>query len=92
MPVPRAMRSRWRRGFLGLYALRMMSREPIYIHQVVTRIAERTQGAWHPSAGAIYPSVRSLVDQGFAEAKRMSGRRRFVITGAGRRRLARFRS
>jgi DNA-binding PadR family transcriptional regulator len=83
---------RWQHGFLGLYALHLMSQEPIYLHQVITRIAERTQGGWRPSTGAVYPAVRSLVAQGLARQRVAKGRTRFEITPAGRRRLVQFRA
>ena len=79
-------------GFLALYALRLMEERPIYVHEVVTRIAERTQGAWRPSPGAVYPSVRVLVDRGLARTSRAGGRMRYAITAAGRLRLRRARS
>lgn len=87
MPRSATRGSRPQGGFLGLYALRMMEEGPIYVHQVANRIAERTQGAWRPSPGALYPSVRSLVDRGLAGMRRVGNRTIFTITPAGRRRL-----
>lgn len=75
---------------MGLYALRMMSDGPIYVHQLATRVADRTQGGWRPSAGAIYPAVRSLVDRGLARSFREGGRKLYRVTPAGRARLRQF--
>jgi DNA-binding PadR family transcriptional regulator len=80
----------WQRGFLGLYALHMMADHPIYVHEVANRIRDRTQGTWHPSPGAIYPAVRSLVERGLATPKREAGRTVFSLTPAGRARLRQF--
>ena len=82
----------WQRGFLGLYALHMMAERPIYVHEVANRIRERTQGTWHPSPGAIYPAVRSLVERGFASPRREGGRTVFSLTPVGRSRLRQFRT
>ncbi|HTW77690.1 MAG TPA: PadR family transcriptional regulator [Thermoplasmata archaeon] len=78
---------------LGLYALATMSKEgPVYGYQLAERIAERTDGAWHPGAGAIYPALTSLARKGYARAAPGRGRRMYSITPRGRAFLARVRS
>jgi DNA-binding PadR family transcriptional regulator len=84
--------SGWRHGFLGVYALTAVEESPLYAHQLSTRIAERTQGAWRPSPGAIYPAFRSLVARGLVEPRTVAGRRQYYITAAGRREVALLRS
>lgn len=82
----------WQRGFLGHYALSVLSQGPVYAHQLSAQIAERTRGAWTPSPGAIYPAFRSLEARGLARAERRDGRRVYHITAAGRRHLAQIRA
>ncbi len=82
----------WRHGFLGTYALSAIEQNPLYAHQLATRIAERTNGAWRPSPGAIYPAFRSLVARGLVEPRPVTGRRQYFITASGRRELALLRS
>jgi DNA-binding PadR family transcriptional regulator len=83
---------RWQRGFLGHYALTVLDRTPLYAHQLATRIASRSHGLWSPSPGAIYPAFRSLEARGLVRADRHGGRRLYVITTAGRRRLSEVRA
>jgi DNA-binding PadR family transcriptional regulator len=77
---------------LGLYALATMDRDgPVYGYQLAERIADRTEGAWRPGAGAVYPALNSLVERGFARSSVARGRRMFTITPTGRAFLRRIR-
>jgi DNA-binding PadR family transcriptional regulator len=77
---------------LGLYALSVMERDgPVYGYSLADRISDRTDGAWRPGAGAIYPALQSLVTKGFARAT-LDGRRRvYSATPSGRAFLERVR-
>ncbi len=80
---------------LGMYALSLMEKEGhVHGYRVTERIAERTEGAWRPGAGAVYPALRRLVERGLARpSSRSSARRRdFEITPQGRALLHRLRS
>ncbi len=78
---------------LGLYALATMEHEgPVYGYQLGERISERTDGAWRPGAGAIYPALTSLARKGLARRLPGRGRRLYAITPKGRKFLARVRS
>jgi DNA-binding PadR family transcriptional regulator len=83
---------RWQRGFLGHYALTVLDRTPLYAHQLSTQITSRSHGLWSPSPGAIYPAFRSLEARGLVRGERRGGRRLYVITAAGRRRLSEVRA
>ncbi len=81
-----------RRRLVGLYALTLMERDgPLHGYALSGRISHRTLGSWRPGPGAVYPSLRRLVEHGLARA-RTSGRRRiYSITPSGRALLARLR-
>jgi DNA-binding PadR family transcriptional regulator len=64
---------------------------PVYGYQLAERIAERTEGAWRPGAGAIYPALNSLVERGFARSTPARGRRMYAVTPRGRAFLVRVR-
>jgi DNA-binding PadR family transcriptional regulator len=83
----------FRKGIVGIYALAMMEREgPIHGYLISERIAARTEGAWRPGAGAVYPALNKLVENGLAK-RRQSGRRMvYEITRAGRAFLAKVRN
>jgi DNA-binding PadR family transcriptional regulator len=77
---------------LGLYALSVMDRDgPVYGYSLAERVSDRTDGAWRPGAGAIYPALQSLVKKGFAKGSRDGRRRVYTITPAGRSFLVRVR-
>ena len=63
----------------------------MYGYALAERIAERTEGAWRPGAGAIYPSLQSLVRRGAARVRKEGRRRVYVITPHGRSVLRRIR-
>ncbi len=72
---------------MGTYALFMMRRAPIYGGELAQRIADVTRGAWRPSAGAIYPILRGLVQRGDARVGQLEGRKVYILTPRGAARL-----
>ncbi len=77
---------------LWLYALATLEREgSLYGYALSDRVAERTEGAWRPGAGAIYPALQSLVRRGAARATKQGRRRVYSITPHGRAVLKRIR-
>jgi len=53
-------------------------------YQLIQEIPARTDGAWRPSAGSVYPALQQLEDEGLI-APQGSGRRRvFTLTDVGR--------
>ncbi|HTP55144.1 MAG TPA: PadR family transcriptional regulator [Thermoplasmata archaeon] len=78
---------------LGLYSLACMDREgSAYGYRISRQIAERTDGAWTPGPGAVYPALRALVDRGLATAARRQRRLEYRITARGRGVLRRIRN
>lgn len=82
-----------RQGLLGIYALAQMAREgPVHGYRISERISERTEGAWRPGPGAVYPALQRLTRRGLARS-RVEGRRRvYSITPEGRTMLAHLRA
>ena len=52
-------------------------------YEMIKEIEERTQGAWSPSAGSIYPTLQMLEDEGLIRGEESDGKRRFTLTEAG---------
>jgi DNA-binding PadR family transcriptional regulator len=78
---------------LRLYALATLDREgTLYGYSLAERIASKTDGAWRPGPGAIYPALQSLVTKGWARSTRRATRRVYSITPAGHAMLRRLRS
>ena len=53
-------------------------------YQVIAALDERTDGAWKPSPGAVYPSLNQLEDEGLIEAFDNEGTKAYRLTDAGR--------
>jgi DNA-binding PadR family transcriptional regulator len=52
-------------------------------YEMIKQIEERTEGAWTPSAGSIYPTLQMLEDEGLIRGEESDGKRRFALTEAG---------
>ena len=78
-------RARVRRGDVRSAILDVLATapEPINGYQVIQQIAERSQGAWKPSPGSVYPTIAQLQDEGLVEDA-PSGRKTLQLTDAGR--------
>lgn len=77
-------RARVRRGDVRSAILDVLnsSEEPVNGYQVIQQIAERTDGAWKPSPGSVYPTIAQLEDEGLVEGA-PTGRKAVQLTGAG---------
>ena len=53
-------------------------------YEMIKEIEERSEGAWTPSAGSIYPTLQMLEDEGLIRGEESDGKRRFTLTDAGR--------
>ena len=78
-------RARVRRGDVRSAILDVLANasEPLNGYQVIQQIAERSQGAWKPSPGSVYPTIAQLQDEGLVEDA-PSGRKTLQLTDAGR--------
>lgn len=81
------------RGFLTVYILYLLDKNPLCGNEIVTEIAERTGGRWQPSPGGVYPLLRKMEKSGFAsgewEDSDKRTRRNYTITPEGRKELKR---
>jgi len=72
------------RGDVRAAVLQLLGEEPMHGYQLMQRIAERSQGAWRPSPGTIYPVLALLEDEGLVEVTRDHGRKLATLTDEGR--------
>ncbi|KUM72497.1 PadR family transcriptional regulator [Streptomyces curacoi] len=73
------------RGDIRTAALTLLAEDDqLNGNQVVQRIAERSQGAWRPSPGAVYPALNQLEKDALIEQIEGGGRRSYRLTEAGR--------
>ena len=50
-------------------------------------MSDRTGGAWHPSLGAIHPTIAQVEDEGLVTTREEGGRRLVALTSEGRAQL-----
>lgn len=55
---------------MHFYALLSIARKPMRGYDLIKEIETKTEGAWRPGPGAVYPVLRKLVNQGFIEAQK----------------------
>lgn len=72
------------RGDVRAAILALLREGPRNGYQIMSEIEERSEGAWRPSPGAVYPALSQLADEGLIEAEESSGRRTFRLTAEGR--------
>jgi DNA-binding PadR family transcriptional regulator len=74
---------RARRGDVRAAVLALLAERPMHGYEMIKEIEERTQGAWTPSAGSIYPTLQMLEDEGLIRGEESDGKRRFTLTEIG---------
>ncbi len=82
-PGPKASRGDVRAAILAL-----LQEGPRNGYQIMSDIEERSNGAWRPSPGAVYPALSQLADEGLVADEKSNGRRVFSLTEAGQRYVA----
>ena len=75
---------RVRRGDVRAAILDVLATEPMNGYQLISQVSERTQGAWKPSPGSVYPTISQLEDEGLIEGDEARGRRVLRLTDEGR--------
>jgi DNA-binding PadR family transcriptional regulator len=86
--------TRARRGNVRAAILSLLAEQPRNGYQIMRELAERSQGAWRPSPGSVYPSLQQLEDEGLVKEESsgvVPGGRVFALTDAGRAYVAKHR-
>ena len=74
---------RARRGDVRTAVLRLLAEQPMHGYQIIQELSARSEGAWTPSAGSIYPMLQMLADEGLVTAQETAGKKVFTLTEAG---------
>jgi DNA-binding PadR family transcriptional regulator len=85
---PRVRRGDVRSAILDVVDTAHRTGEEINGYQVIQQIAERSNGAWRPSPGSVYPTVQQLEDEGLLRTVEQNGRRRLELTASGEQYVA----
>lgn len=75
---------RMRRGDIRTALLVALSDGPGHGYELITRLEEKSGGAWRPSPGSVYPTLQLFEDEGLVRAEERDGKRVFSLTDAGR--------
>ncbi|WP_155126339.1 PadR family transcriptional regulator [[Actinomadura] parvosata] len=73
-----------KRGDVRAAILALLAEEPRNGYQIIQEIAERSEGGWKPSPGAVYPALQQLTDEGLVISEENEGRKTFRLTEEGR--------
>src|ERR1700751_2006666 len=76
---------RARRGDVRAAVLAVLADRPMHGYEMIKEIEERSEGAWTPSAGSIYPMLQLLEDEGLIRGEDTDGKRLFPLTDEGRK-------
>ncbi|WP_423919251.1 PadR family transcriptional regulator [Frigoribacterium sp. 2-23] len=80
----RGGRGRARKGDVRLAILSLLADAPSNGYGLIKSIAERTDGAWKPSPGSVYPTLQQLVDEDLVSSDDTGAKTVFALTEAGR--------
>jgi DNA-binding PadR family transcriptional regulator len=73
-----------RRGNVRAAILLLLEEEPRNGYQVMQEIEQRSDGAWRPSPGSVYPAFQLLADEGLIRGEARDGGNVFELTDAGK--------
>jgi DNA-binding PadR family transcriptional regulator len=75
---------RARRGDVRAALLVLLHEQPRNGYQLIQEIEQRSEGAWRPSPGSVYPALQQLEDEGLVRTEETEGRRTYALTDEGR--------
>ncbi len=75
------------KGGFRVLVLRALSERPMHGYELIKVLEERFQGFYRPSAGAVYPALRSLQREGLVAVRGSERRKTYRITPKGRARV-----
>ncbi|KAA9149986.1 helix-turn-helix transcriptional regulator [Amycolatopsis acidicola] len=64
--------------------LALLAEQPRHGYEIISEIAERSNGFWRPSPGSIYPTLQLLADEGLVVSRDEGGKKLFELTDEGR--------
>jgi DNA-binding PadR family transcriptional regulator len=74
-------------GDLKLVVLKLLSEKPSYGYQLIKTMEERLAGGYTPSAGAIYPTLTMLEEEGLAASSTEENKKVYSVTPEGEKYL-----
>ena len=75
---------RMRRGDVRAAILLLLEEEPRNGYQLMQVLEQRSDGAWRPSPGSVYPALQLLADEGLIRGETREGGTVYELNDAGR--------
>jgi DNA-binding PadR family transcriptional regulator len=76
-------------GEIRLAILSLLESGPKHGYQLIKDMEERSAGLYRASAGAVYPNLQQLEDEGLVTSETRDGKRVYTLTDSGRSELER---
>src|ERR1700722_20890017 len=73
-------RQRLRRGDVRAAVLVLLEESARNGYQIIQELSERSNGAWRPSPGSVYPILQQLEDEGLVEISSTVSGKTYVLT------------
>lgn len=90
-PFPWGRGGRWGRFFgageIRLALLSMLESGPKHGYELMKELETKSGGIYKASAGAIYPALQQLDDEGLVTSDQAAGKRTYSLTDAGKQEL-----
>jgi len=64
--------------------LALLAEQPMHGYQIIQELATRSEGAWTPGAGSVYPALEQMETLGLITGDQQEGKRVYSITDKGR--------
>jgi DNA-binding PadR family transcriptional regulator len=77
------MGGEFRKGFLKLIVLKIISKKPIHGYDIIQEIESKTRGNWVPSPGSVYPVLEYLESRGYISMEESDRKKVYTITEPG---------
>ncbi|WP_442972802.1 PadR family transcriptional regulator [Rhodococcus sp. G-MC3] len=75
---------RGRRGDVRAAVLLLLADSPMHGYELIQQIVAKSDGAWKPSPGSIYPALSQLEDEGLVMIEKVEGRKTAQLTDQGK--------
>ena len=74
---------RARRGDVRAAILSVLAKDPSTGYGIMRALDDRTEGAWHPSPGSVYPTLEHLVEDGLVRQAERDDGKVYALTPSG---------
>jgi DNA-binding PadR family transcriptional regulator len=85
---PRGFGGRARKGDVRSAILSLLGEGPTNGYGLIKAIHAKSEGAWRPSPGSVYPTLQQLVDEGLIAPTSQGPRAEYDLTDEGRAHVA----